>query len=110
MADNQFVKAVATDADFPGDVLTAPMPVLVVFRASWNGPCKQMAPVAEKIAEDFRTKIKVVSVDIDDCPGTVRRYSVRSVPMAMAFDQGEKTGSHAGLTTRETLLRLMGLG
>ncbi|WP_405662341.1 thioredoxin family protein [Streptomyces sp. RK9] len=110
MTSSQFVQAVTKDADFDEGVLNAPVPVLVVFRASWNGPCKQLAPVVEKIAEDFRTEVRVVSVDIDDCPETSRRYGVRSVPMAVAFEQGRKTGSHTGLTNRETLLRLMGLG
>jgi thioredoxin 1 len=96
-------------ADFQAEVLQSELPVLVFFKATWAGPCKAMIPVIEAIAEELVGKVVVGTIDIDDAPELTRRYSVRSVPTFMVFKGGAPAGSHIGLTTKEKLLRLMGV-
>lgn len=98
-----------TDQNFDAEVLKSSVPVLVDFSATWCGPCKQLAPIVDKIADDFSGKIKVGKLDIDDAPETAKKYGVRSVPTVLVFNKGEKTGVQAGLTNRETILKLLGL-
>ena len=98
-----------TIADFQAEVLQSELPVLVFFKATWAGPCKAMRPVIEAIAEELVGKVVVGTVDIDDAPELARRYAVRSVPTFMVFKGGAPAGSHIGLTTKEKLLRLMGV-
>ncbi|MGK3985262.1 thioredoxin [Sorangium sp. So ce136] len=97
------------DQNFESEVLQSPVPVLVDFTATWCGPCKQLAPIVDKIADDFQGKVKVAKLDIDGAPNTTRKYGVRSVPTVMVFEGGQKKGVQVGLTTRETLVKLLGL-
>ena len=57
-----------TDANFDAEVLQSKEPVLVDFSATWCGPCKVLAPIVEKIADENAGKYKVGKLDIDDAP------------------------------------------
>ena len=98
-----------TDQDFSTEVLQAPIPAMVHFWATWCGPCRQLAPILDMIADDYEGKVKVVRLDIDDSPETAKKYGVKSVPSVLVFQGGQKTGSQAGLTNRQMLLKLAGL-
>jgi len=96
-----------TDETFESEVLKAPSPVLVDFTATWCGPCKMLAPIVEKIAEETVGKYKVAKIDIDDCPKVTAKYGIRGVPTVIVFKGGEKVGQHVGVTNKETLLKLL---
>ena len=95
--------------NFESEVLGSNVPVLVDFTATWCGPCRALAPIVEKIADDFQGKVKVGKLDIDGSPNLARKYGVRSVPTCIAFEGGAKKGQHVGLTSRETLIQLLGV-
>jgi thioredoxin 1 len=97
-----------TDANFEQEVLKSSQPVLVDFTATWCGPCKMLAPIVEKLADETVGKYKVGKLDIDDAPGVTQRYGVRGVPTVIVFKNGEKAGQHVGVTNKETLLKLLG--
>ncbi|CAN5744018.1 thioredoxin TrxA [soil metagenome] len=96
-----------TDETFDAEVLKADKPVLVDFGATWCGPCKALAPVVDKLADETVGKYKIVSVDIDDAPGVAQKYGVRGVPMILVFKGGQKTAQHVGVTTKDKLLALI---
>jgi thioredoxin 1 len=98
-----------TEQNFDSDVLGSDTPVLVDFTATWCGPCKALAPIVEKIANEFEGKVKVGKLDIDANPNITAKYGVRSVPTVIVFQGGEKKGQHSGLTSRENLLKLLGV-
>lgn len=95
--------------NFESEVLKSDLPVLVDFTATWCGPCKALAPIVEKIADDFQGKVKVGKLDIDDSPDITARYGVRSVPTVIVFKGGAKSGQHVGLTNRDKLIALLGV-
>ena len=78
-----------TDATFETDVLKADGPVLVDFWAPWCGPCRMVAPVLEKLAEQYAGKITVVKMNTDENPQTSMNYGIRSIPTVALFKDGE---------------------
>jgi thioredoxin 1 len=106
MAGNNVIEL--NDANFDTEVTTSDKPVLVDFGATWCGPCKILAPIVEKLADEYVGKFKVCKVDIDEAPTVTAKFGIRGVPTVLVFKNGEKTGQHVGVTNKETLLKMLG--
>ena len=78
-----------TDATFAAEVEQADGLVLVDFWATWCGPCRAVAPVVEKLAEDYAGKVKVRKLDTDANQATAMRYNIRSIPTILFFKGGK---------------------
>ena len=85
-----------TDESFEADVLKSGTPVLVDFWAEWCGPCKQIAPALEQIAEEFGGQVTVAKLNIEESPTTPSRYGVRGIPTMMIFKDGQMTAMKVG--------------
>ena len=92
-----------TDDSFEEDVLQAPGPVVVDFWAEWCGPCKQIAPALEDLAQRYQDKVQVVKVNIDENPSTPSRYGVRGIPTIMMFKAGEVAAVKVGALPKSRL-------
>lgn len=98
-----------TASNFNREVLRADQPVLVFFTAPWSGPCKSLTPIVERIADEVDGKATVGMLNIDASSEVAKKYRVRSVPTVMVFRGGQKTGEHIGLTTRDKMIKLLGV-
>lgn len=88
------------DKNFKEEVLKAELPVLVDFFAGWCGPCKMVAPVIEDIAEEYKGKIKVAKVDVDDAGATASHYGIMSVPTLLIFKDGKVISQSVGAMSK----------
>ncbi len=100
--NSELVKNV-TDASFSSDVENSSSPVLVDFWATWCGPCRMFGPIVDKLAEDYRGKLKVVRVDIDQNPGLARNFGIRAIPTALLFKKGKVVKGWVGLVSEDDL-------
>ncbi|MDJ0736701.1 MAG: thioredoxin [Nostocaceae cyanobacterium] len=96
-----------TDAEFETEVLQAQEPVLVYFWASWCGPCKLMSPMIDSAAKTYGDRLKIVKMEIDPNPVSVKEYQVEGVP-ALRLIQGEKlVASTEGVIGKDKLLSFL---
>lgn len=65
------------------------LPVFVDFWAEWCGPCKMIAPSIKQLAHDFKGKLTVVKVNVDEKPAIANQYGIQSIPTLMLFHQGK---------------------
>ncbi|MBB2200435.1 thioredoxin TrxA [Gluconacetobacter tumulisoli] len=92
-----------SDATFESDVLKADGPVLVDFWAEWCGPCKMIAPALDEIGAEFKGKLTVAKVNIDDNPTTPNKYAVRGIPTLILFKNGQPAATKVGALPKSQL-------
>lgn len=93
-----------TDDSFAADVLKAEKPVLVDFWAEWCGPCKQIAPSLEALAQELGEKMTIAKLNIDENPMTPSKYGVRGIPTLMLFKDGQVAATRIGAMPKGKLM------
>lgn len=81
---------------FAQEVLESETPVIVDFWAEWCGPCKQLAPVLEKVVRATKGKVKLVKMDIDKHPSIPGQLGIQSIPAVFAFVNGQPVDGFLG--------------
>lgn len=91
------------EKNFEAEVLQSDIPVLVDFWAAWCGPCRMVAPVVERLAEDYDGRVKVAKVNVDEEQTLAANYRVASIPMLFIFKNGEVVNQLVGARPYEEL-------
>ena len=86
---------------FEGEVLQSEVPVLVDFWAEWCTPCRQVAPVMERIAEEYDGAVKVAKVDVDAESALAGHFKISSIPTIAFFEPGEQPQAVVGALSKE---------
>ena len=92
-----------SDDTFEEEVLNADGPVLVDYWAEWCGPCKMIAPILDEISEEYKGKIKVAKLNIDENPATPPKYGIRGIPTLMLFKGGNVEATKVGAVSKSQL-------
>lgn len=87
-----------TDANFDTEVVNADQPVLVDFWAEWCMPCRMLAPVIDKLSQQYEGKVKVGKVDTDANRETSVKYGISAIPTIILFKDGEVHKKFVGVT------------
>jgi thioredoxin 1 len=92
-----------SDATFEKDVLKADRPVLLDFWAEWCGPCKMIAPILEEIAKQYKDKVRIAKLNIDENPATPPKFNIRGIPTLILFKNGTVEAQKVGAVTKSQL-------
>jgi thioredoxin 1 len=96
-----------TDAAWDNEVLKADTPVLVDFWATWCGPCRQMTPIIDQLADEYAGKAKIGKLNVDENGQTAMRYQVRGIPTILLFKGGQIVGSKVGAVGKGDLQKML---
>lgn len=90
-----------TDQTFKQEVLESEQPVIVDFWAPWCGPCKIVSPTIDELATEYKGKIKVGKINVDENSQTAGTYGIMSIPSIVLFKNGQPVKVMVGAQSKE---------
>lgn len=95
-----------TDAEFE-NVTSSDQPTLVDFWAPWCGPCKAIGPVIEDLADEYKGKVTIAKMNVDENPATPQKFGIRAIPTLILFKAGEVVDQITGSVGKSQLVALI---
>ena len=96
-----------TKENFEKEVINSDKKVIVDFFATWCGPCQMLAPVLSEIAEEYKDKIKVCKINVDEEQELAEKFEVVSIPTLVIFENGQPAKKSVGYISKSELEKLI---
>ena len=92
-----------TDTSFESDVLKSGKPVLVDYWAEWCGPCKMIAPILDEVSEQYKDKLQIAKMNVDENREIPAKFGIRGIPTLMLFKDGQLAATKVGAMSKSQL-------
>ena len=92
-----------TDSTFEDEVLKSDKPVILDFWAEWCAPCKMIAPILDELADEYKGKVTVAKINIDENQTTPLKYAVRGIPTLILFKDGDVAATKVGAASKSQI-------
>jgi len=96
-----------TDKNFEEEILKSDIPAMVDFWASWCAPCRMVSPIIEELAKEYKGRLKVAKINVDDNVNTPAQYGVRGIPALLLFKNGELVDQVVGAVSKSHLIQFV---
>ena len=96
-----------TDKNFSEQVIESEQPVLVDFWAEWCTPCLMLSHIIKEVAEEFKGKLKVGKLNIDENSLTPSNYDIDAIPALFLFKKGKVVKKIIGVQPKETIIEII---
>ena len=103
MENSKSLEVEVNKNNFQQEVLESSIPVLVDFWASWCMPCRMLAPIIEKLAEENQGKLKVCKLNTDENQNIAAQYGIQGIPTLIVFKEGQEVSRTVGVMPKEKL-------
>ena len=77
-----------TDATL-NEVLATDKLVVIDFWAEWCGPCKMVGPIIDQLGEEYKDRVVVGKIDVDNNDEATSKYGIRNIPTILFIKNGE---------------------
>ena len=99
------METILNNENFDDEVLGSDTPVLVDFWAEWCVPCRVIAPALAEISEEYRGRVKIGKLNVDEFPDLAMRYQVRGIPNMKIFKAGQLVDELVGAVPKSEILK-----
>ena len=96
-----------TRENFEREVLQSDKPVLIDFWAPWCGPCRMLSPTISEIAEEYKDKVKVGKVNVDEEEDLAAMFRVSSIPLLVVMKDGKVVNSAVGVRPKDQIVNML---
>lgn len=90
------IEVAMNDENFQAEALEDERPVLVDFGAAWCGPCRQMEPALAYLSVQYKDRVKVGKVDVDESTRLAADYNIEALPTLVIFQDGAELARSEG--------------
>ena len=96
------MKSITTNKQF-NDLVATGNPFVLDFYADWCGPCKTLLPTVEKLAVEYKEKVSIFKVNIDNQKALANKFNVKSIPSLFFLKGNQVKDKHNGLASEYEL-------
>jgi len=82
------------------EIVNGGKPVVIDFWATWCGPCRRVAPIMEELAEEYKDKVVVGKVDVEEQDELAAKFGIRNIPTVLFVKNGEIVDKIVGATAK----------